>query len=79
MTLGRSAFRGFQLGFERCKGRFPEGVFVLFRLDSTGAKECKSERSRKELSNEQLLAKIGCDTAENEPSKVCQELDSSID
>ena len=28
-------------------------------------------RSRRELSNEYLLAKIGFDTAENEPSKVC--------
>ena len=28
-------------------------------------------RSRRELSNEYLVAKIGVDTAENEPSKVC--------
>ena len=35
-----------------------------------GAKEYKSCRSRQELSNEYLLAKIGFDTAENEPSKV---------
>ena len=28
-------------------------------------------RSRRELSNEYLLAKFGFDTAENEPSKVC--------
>ena len=28
-------------------------------------------RSRRELSNEYLLAKIGVDTAENEPCKVC--------
>ena len=28
-------------------------------------------RSRQELSNEYLLAKIGVDTAENEPCKVC--------
>ena len=27
-------------------------------------------RSRRELSNEYLVAKIGVDTAENEPSKV---------
>ena len=32
-----------------------------------GAKEC---RSRRELSNEYLLAKIGVDTAENEPLEV---------
>ena len=29
-------------------------------------------RSRRELSNAHLLAKIGLDTAENEPSKVCR-------
>ena len=28
-------------------------------------------RSRRELSNECLLAKVGVDTAENEPCKVC--------
>ena len=28
-------------------------------------------RSRRELSNEYLIAKIGFDTAENEPCKVC--------
>ena len=28
-------------------------------------------RSRRELSNAYLLAKIGVDTAENEPCKVC--------
>ena len=28
-------------------------------------------RSRRELSNEYLLAKIGVDTAENEPCQVC--------
>ena len=31
-------------------------------------------RSRRELSNEYLLAKIGVDTTENEPHKVCQQL-----
>ena len=38
-----------------------------------GAKECIMPlcRSRRELSNAYLLAKIGVDTAENEPSKVC--------
>ena len=38
--------------------------------DLSGAKECKSCRSRRELSNEYLIAKIGFDTAENEPLKV---------
>ena len=31
---------------------------------------CESCRSRQELFNEDLLAKIGVDTAENEPLKV---------
>ena len=35
---------------------------------------CKSERSCQELSNEYLVAKIVLDTAENEPSKVCQKI-----
>ena len=38
----------------------------------SGAKVCKSCRSRQELSNDYLLAKIRFDTAENEPLKVCQ-------
>ena len=36
----------------------------------SGAKACKSCRSRQELSNEYVLAKFGVDTAENEPDKV---------
>ena len=36
----------------------------------SGAKVCESCTSRQELSNEYLLAKIGVDTAENEPLKV---------
>ena len=38
----------------------------------SGAKVCKSCRSRQGLSNDYLLAKIRFDTAENEPPKVCQ-------
>ena len=38
----------------------------------SGAKVCKSCRSRKMLKNEYLDAKIGLDTEENEPSKVCR-------
>ena len=34
------------------------------------AKACRPCRSRQQLSNEHLLAKIGVDTNENEPSKV---------
>ena len=37
----------------------------------SGAKACKSCRSRQELSNEYFLAKFGVDTEENEPYKVC--------
>ena len=36
----------------------------------SGAKDCMSCRSRKTLQNEYLVAKIGVDTAENEPLKV---------
>ena len=36
----------------------------------SGAKACKSCRSRQELSNAYFLAKFGVDTEENEPSKV---------
>ena len=38
--------------------------------DRNGAKECQSCRSRKMLKNGYLLAKIGADTAENEPLNV---------
>ena len=47
--------------------------FSLKFRDLSGAKVCKSCRSRQELSNEYLLAKIGVDTAENEPLEVCRE------
>ena len=60
MTLARSAFLGFQIGFQRCKSgcRLPDAFFIVFRLeslDSKGAKACKSCRSRQELSYEYLL------------------------
>ena len=38
--------------------------------DSSGAKVCKSCRSRKTLQNEYLVAKIGVDTAENGPKSA---------
>merc|ERR1712139_323376 len=44
-------------------------ILLRFSL-STGAKECQSCRSRKMLKNAYLDAKIGFDTAENEPSEV---------
>ena len=62
-------------------GRLSKALFLVFRLDSKGAKvckthKCKSCRSRQELSNEYLLlvfiCKFGVDTAENGPLKVCQ-------
>ena len=68
-------------------GRLPEELFMVFLSDSKRAKvckycgsflqkkhKCKSCRPRQELSNEYLLAKIGFDTAENEPLKVCQKI-----
>ena len=48
--------------------------FWLKFSDLSGAKICKSCRSRHELSNEYLLAKIGVDTAENEPLKVWRKI-----
>ena len=46
------------------------GDFWLKFWDLSGAKVCRSCRSRQELSNEVLHATIGFDTAENEPLKV---------
>ena len=40
---------------------------LLKYLGLSGAKACKSCRSRQELSNAHLLAKYGVDTAENQP------------
>ena len=57
-------------------GRLPEALFMVFLLDSKGAKMCKYCRSRQELSNENLLANFGVDTAENLPLKVCQKFNS---
>ena len=81
-------------------GRLPAALFMVFLLDSKGAKvanECdasqkrfswipdwiqkvqgtKSDRSRQEISNEYLVAKIGFDSAENEPLKVCHKISRS--
>ena len=44
--------------------------FWLIFLDWSGAKVCKSCRFRKMQKNEYLVAKIGFDTAENEPLQV---------
>ena len=44
--------------------------FLLKFWDLSGAKECKSCRSRKMLQNEPLVAIVAVDTAENEPLKV---------
>ena len=41
-------------------------IYLNFRIRGY-AEACKSFRSRQEFSNEYLLAKIGFDTAENEP------------
>ena len=40
-------------------------------LGLSGAKACKSCRSRQEISNEYLFAKFGVGTEENEPYEVC--------
>jgi len=45
-------------------------VFFLKFWDLSGAKVCKSCRSRKSWKNEYLVAIVAVDTAENEPLKV---------
>ena len=44
--------------------------FSLNFLDLSGAKDCKSCRSRKMLKNKPTLASGAVDTAENEPLKI---------
>ena len=46
-----------------------KGILLKY-LRLSGAKACKSCRSRQELSNEYFLAKFGVDTEGNEPYKV---------
>jgi hypothetical protein len=58
----------FAIFFSKNTRKFDE--FLLKFRDRSGAKDCKSCRSRKMLQNEYLVAIIGVDTAENEPS-VC--------
>ena len=65
------------LNFRMRSGRLPEALFMVFQLDSKGAKVCKPCRSRRELSNEYVFAKFGVDTAENEPLKVSHKLTKS--
>ena len=54
------------------------GIVLLKCGGLSGAEVCKSCRSRKMLSNEHLLAKIGVDTAENEPLEVWVKIQFSI-
>ena len=49
---------------------FDELFIALWALSD--AKVCRTCRSRKTLQNENLLANIGLDTAENGLLKVCQ-------
>ena len=53
--------------------------FEVFRPGLSGAKVCASRRSRRELSNEYLLAKIRFDTAENGPLQVSQQLAKKLE
>ena len=46
------------------------GRFLLKFCELSGAKECKSCRSRKILKNAPTLAIVAVDTAENEPLKI---------
>ena len=87
--LRRLTFFSNILRSERCAlsgGHLPEALFLVFLLDFKGAKVCKSKkkckscRSRQEFSsysNEYLLAKVGVDTTENGPLKVCPKLAKS--
>ena len=51
MTLSRSAFHGFQIGFKLCKGVYCVDLGESFQTS--------------------FFSKIGFDTSENEPCKVC--------
>ena len=53
-------------------------IYPNFECGANGAKACKSCRSRQELSNEYLLAKIGVDTAENEALEVWGKIQFTI-
>ena len=60
----------------------PEALFLIFRLDSKGAKTLKFADLVDLVKSFQtsilyLLAKFVVDTAENEPLKVCQKLAKS--
>ena len=61
--------------FENAKKNYEH---LLKYLGLSGAKACKSCRSRQELSREYYLATFGFDTAENEPLKVCQKFNKSL-
>ena len=50
-------------------GRLPEALFMVFLLDSRGAKACKSCRSRQKAFKRVFTLKIGFDTAEKTLSK----------
>ena len=57
-------------------GRLPEAFFLVFRLESQGAK-VKDARVNlvdlvKSFQTSYLLAKFSVDTAENGPPKVCK-------
>ena len=73
---GCSAYFRYMLYFQ---WDFPGGFSRLFSTwDSKGAKVWQSCRSRKKLQNEYLLAKIGVDTAANEPSKLDHLAEKSV-
>ena len=61
-------FEKFVKIFEKMKKK--SRSFLLNFLDLSGAKECKSCRSRKMLKNASFLAIVAVDTDENEPLKI---------
>ena len=69
--LPAALFMVFQLDSKGAKA-----LFLIFRLESQGAKACTSCRSRQDSRafKQVSTCKIGVDTTENEPLKVCQQL-----
>ena len=62
-------------------GRLPAALFMVFLLDSKGAKDVKCvnlvdlvKSFQTSILTLYLLANFGVDTAENGPLKVCQQL-----
>ena len=69
--------REWKMKFHFHSGKNLDGFLLKF-WNLSGAKECKSCRSRKSWKNEYLVAIVAVDTAENEPLKVWGRFHSSF-